>query len=130
MGFQSTLTVITTYFQDLADLHSWPVCYDNDPRETPDSGLWTVFKLDWEESEQKEIGNTNSRRNFGNVIIEVRNDAGLGIGGILAEVDLVAAAFRFTIVGTIIFKVPNVIKIGRVDDNYQINVVCPFYIDT
>ena len=130
MGFQSTLTVITVFFRALADLHSWPVRYNNDPRETPDSGLWINFRLDWQDSEQKEIGNINSRRNFGDVIIEIRNDVGLGIGGILAEVDLVAEAFRFITIGAIIFRVPNVIKIERVDDIYQINVVCPFYIDT
>lgn len=128
MGFQSILTTITTYFQSYATTNNWTVRYDNDDTEIQNSGLHLEFGLEFEDSVQKEIA-INSYRNFGNVVIQVKNDIGLGIGGVLATVDTIATLFRSKNLGSIVFRVPRVIKIGRVDDLYQINIVCPFYID-
>lgn len=122
------LTTITTYFSTVATTNSWTVLYDNDPTATPSSGLFMEFNIDFGESEQKELG-INSYRNLGNAIIKIKNDAGLGLGGILAEVDLVVAAFRSVNVGAAVFRVPRTVKVGRVGDLYQVNVICPFYLD-
>ena len=128
MGFASLLTTITTYFATLATTNSWSVVYDNDPTATPTSGLWMEFNIDFGESEQKELG-INSYRNPGNVIIKIKNDAGLGLGGILAEVDIVAAAFRSQNIGDAVFRVPRIVKVGRIGELYQVNIICPFYLD-
>ena len=128
MGFASILTTITTYFNTLATTNSWQVVYDDDPTETPSSGLWMEFNIDFGESEQKELG-INSYRNPGNVIVKIKNDAGRGLSGILAEVDTVAAAFRSLDVGNAVFRVPRIMKIGRIGELYQVNVICPFYLD-
>lgn len=128
MGFVSFTNSITAYMQDVADTNSLTVRFDNDPRATPTSGLWCECNIDYGDSGQKELG-INSYRNFGNFIIKVKNDIGLGMGNVLSIVDIIATAFRTVDIGNIIFKVPKIVKVGRIEDNYQINVICPFHID-
>lgn len=129
MGFASIVTTLISDFQSFADTHGWIVRYDNDQRATPTSGLWFQFTINFIESENKEIGSVNSYRNRLEFIIKVRNDAGLGMSGVLYPVDLIATAYRRKIIGDIITRVSNIKKIGRVDDLYQVNVICPFYLD-
>ena len=128
MGFKEIVNSITTYFQDVADANNFTARFDNDLRATPTSGLWYEFGIDFGNSQQKELG-INSYRNSGNVIIKIKNEIGLGIGDLLEKADIIAAAFRNENIDEIIFRVPRIVKVGRIEDNYQINVICPFYID-
>lgn len=128
MGFQDICNSITAYFQDICDTNSLTVRFDNDPRVTPTSGLWCKFGIDFGTSEQKELG-INSYRNPGNVVIKIKNEIGLGLSDLFAKADIIAAAFRVVDVSGIIFRVPRIVKVGRVEDNYQVNVICPFFID-
>lgn len=128
MGFKDILNSITTYFQDVCDTNGLTVRFDNDPRTTPTSGLWCECNVDFGNSEQKELG-INSFRNLGNVIIKIKNEIGLGTGELLEKADIIATAFRVAEVDSIIFKVPRIVKVGRIEDNFQINVICPFFVD-
>lgn len=128
MGFQSITNSITSYFVDVADTNSLTVRYDNDPRDIPTSGLWCECGIDFGNSEQKELG-INSYRNFGNVVIKIKNAIGLGLSDLFAKADIISTAFKTVEVSNIIFKVPRIVKVGRVEDNYQVDVICPFYID-
>ncbi len=129
MGFESLANSITTYFKSIADSNGYTVRYDNDPRRTPTSGLWCKVSIDFGDSQQKEIG-IESFREAGNLTVMIKQEAGLGLKGLLVVADVIAAAFRTeTIDNIVIFKVPRIIKNGRIDDNYQITVICPFHYD-
>lgn len=128
MGFAELANNITTYFQDVADTNNYTVRYDNDPRATPTSGLWLRCKIEFDNSEQKELG-INSYRNFGKLIITIKNTTGIGIGVLLINADIIATAFRSVDVGSIIFNVPSIVNKGRVDDNWEFEITCPFHLD-
>ena len=128
MGFESITNSITTYFLDVCDTNSLTVRFSNDPRATPTSGLWLEFNIDFGNSEQKELG-INSYRNPGNVTVKIKNSIGLGVGGVLEVADVIASAFRTVDIDSIIFRVPRIINVGRIEDNYQMNVICPFFVD-
>lgn len=128
MGFQDIANSITAYFQDVADVNNLIVRYDNDPRATPISALWCKVLIDFDDSQQKEIG-INSYRNIGNFIIEIKNSIGLGLSELLEKADLIANSFRSVDVGNIVFRVPKIKRRGRIEDDYQVDVVCPFYVD-
>ena len=128
MGFQSITNAITTYFNAIAATNNLIVIWSNDPTDTPASGLWLEFNIDFGTSEQKELG-INSYRNPGNVTIRIKGEIGKGESDVLAKADIIATAFRRVDVSDIIFRVPRIVKVGRVDDNYQINVICPFFVD-
>ena len=128
MSFESLANSINTYCKSVMELYSYVVRYDDDPRETPASGLWCKVLIDFGDSQQKEIG-INSYRNIGNVTIRIKQEAGLGLNSLLIAADRIVTAFRSTDVDSIIFRVPRITKNGRIDDNCQVTVTCPFQYD-
>lgn len=128
MGFASLANSITTYLQTVADANNFTVRYDNDMRATPAKGLWLQCRIEFGNSEQKELG-INSYRNPGNVIITIKNKIGIGIGALLINADIIATAFKNVDVDAIIFKVPSIKNNGRIDDNWEVEVSCPFHLD-
>lgn len=128
MGFKSFTNTITNYFNTQAEANNWTVRYDNDPRTTPTSGLWFELNIEFGDSNQKTLG-IQTYRNFGNVVIKIRKEIGLGLSDLLEAVDIVSSLFKSKNLSDIVFRVPSIDKKGRMKDNYQINVICPFYID-
>ena len=129
MGFQSITNSITTYFQDVADANSLTVRFDNDPRPTPTDNLWCRASINFENSQPKEIGK-NSYRNSGNFVIEIYYPIKMGISFILRVVDKIVTQFTEITINEIVkFQTPKVKNIGRVEDNHQVNVICPFEVD-
>jgi len=127
--YKNIINQLTSYFQDVANTNNLIVRYDNDPRTTPVSGLWCRCNIDFSNTEQKEIG-INSYRATGNFIIEIYYSIKIGISSILRQIDILVVYFTNEIINEFIkFKVPKVVKIGRVEDNYQINIICPFFVD-
>jgi hypothetical protein len=129
MSFKAIANNITVYFESFVNDKKLTVRYDNDPRDTPASGLWCRLKIEFDESNNKEIGNSNSYRNTGNVIIEVYNDINMGLAPILNTIDSIVLYFAEKIVSTIRFLTPSINNNGRENDNYKMSIVCPFYID-
>jgi len=130
MGFQSLANSINTYFAAaVAVVYGYVVRYDDDPRATPTSGLWCEVLIDFGDSQQKEIG-INSYRNIGNLTVRIKQEVGLGMSNLLVAADRIATAFRsIDVDNSVIFNVPRIAKNGRVDDNYQVTVTCPFHYD-
>jgi len=129
MSFQDLANSITTYFQTVAVLYNYVVRYDDDPRETPTSGLWCEALIDFGDSQQKEIG-INSYRNIGNLTVRIKQEAGLGMSNLLIAADRISNAFKsIDVDNAVIFNVPRIAKNGRIEDNYQITVTCPFRYD-
>jgi hypothetical protein len=110
------------------DTYSYVARYDDDPRVTPTSGLWCQVLIDFGDKQQKEIG-INSTREVGNLTVRIKQEAGLGLKNLLVAADRIDSAFKDTDVGSIVFKVPRIVKNGRIDDDYQITIICPFHYD-
>jgi len=129
MAFKDIVNAITSYFNILAEANSFVVRYDNDPRDTPTDKIWCVASVDFGDSRQAEIG-IKTFRNVGIFNVQIKTPLGVGSADGLNVADIIATAFRTTIVDEIInFQVPRIEKVGRVEDNYQINVLCPFQVD-
>lgn len=129
MSFHDNLEkMIAVFLQSLADTNGWTVRYDNDSRTTPTSGLWLLAGLDLGESKQSELG-LDRFRNASNYTIQVKNTMGDGIANILSVVDILVDAFESKNLNEVTFGVPRVVNVGRMEDLYQINVICPFFAD-
>ncbi len=126
--YESLINQITAYFQDIADTNNLTVRYENDPRSTPADGLWCDCNIDFGDTDQSELG-VASFRHIGNFVVKIKNPIGLGTSELLQTADIIASAFRTTDLNRIIFNVPRIRDVGRVDDNYQFNVICPFFSD-
>lgn len=129
MSFESIANSITAYFHTVATANSFIVRFDNDPRDTPENKPWMKTSVDFGDSRQFEIG-VNSFRNVGifNAVIHV--SIGQGIADVLSIADIIVTAFRAVVVdGVINFQTPKITNVGRVDDNWQVNVICPFFVD-
>jgi acyl carrier protein len=119
---------ITSYFNDIAVSNNIIVRYDNDPRDTPTDELWCKVSVTFGNAQQKEIG-INSYRIPGNFEAQIKNSIKLGMYNLLYVADIIDLAFKSIDVGNIIFRVPRVVNVGKIDDNFQVNVICPFYVD-
>lgn len=129
MGFVSLANIITSEFNDLATVQGWAVRYSNDPRPNPTTGFWMVVSVDFGDATQIELG-INSYRDVGNLTVMIKNNAKLGIGASLAAADTIAENFRsVTIDSVVLFRTPHIVKVGRIEDVYQIDVICPFQYD-
>ena len=129
MSFELIENNIIAYFQSFVEQYNLVARYDNDLRDTPSSGYWYNCKINYEDTKQKEIG-TNSYRTIGDFTIEIFNPIKFGSWFILNMIDKTIPYFNQTIINSIIkFQTPKVKNIGRVKDNYQMNIICPFYVD-
>jgi hypothetical protein len=129
MSFESIANSITTYFHGVATANNFVVRFDNDPRDTPADRPWIQTNVDFGDSRQFEIG-VSSFRNVGIFNAMIYISIGQGIAGALSVADVIASAFRTTVIdGTINFQTPRIVNVGRVDDNWQVSVLCPFFVD-
>jgi len=126
--YESLVNQLTSYFQDIANINNLIIRYDNDLRATPAENLWCEYNIDFSNAEQSEIG-IDSFRNVGNFNVKIKNKIGLGIGELSEKTDIIATAFRRKNLNRIIFEVPKVRNVGRINDDYQMNVICPFFVD-
>jgi len=129
LGFYENLAnQLSAYFQDIADVNNLIVRYDNDLRATPSDNLWCEYNIDFGNATQNNLG-IDTFRNIGNFNIKIKNQIGLGIGELFEKADIISTAFLRKNLNRIIFDIPKIRKIGRVEDNYQVNVICPFFSD-
>jgi len=130
MNFQTISNNITTYFNILANANSWIVRYDNDPRSTPNNISWSETNIDFGESQQYEIG-IDSYRITGIFIVMIHTNINIGISDGLGIANIIVNNFTNLILENgVRFQVPKIKNVGRVDNMWQINVVCPFVCDT
>lgn len=129
MAFESIVNSITTFFNALANANNFVVRYDSDPRDTPADKAWMNISIEFKDSRQAEIG-IKSFRNKGNFIVKVFISIGQGVADALSIADIIAAEFRTVVVdGTINFQTPTVRNVRRVGDNWEVDVICPFFVD-
>lgn len=128
LGFYEIVTnAITKYFDNFATSNGIAVHYDNDPTESPVDQVWCKIHVDFGEKIITGIGQEVLSRVVGILNIIIYSPIGIGVANALNIVDIVTSGFRLIIIDTAIkFQVPKIRRIGRVEDNYQVNVLCPF----
>jgi len=129
MSFENIANQITTYFNDLAIANNFAVRYDNDPSDTPVDKPWIETRLDFGDSRQLEIG-VKSFRNVGIFNAMIHVVIGAGIAKALEMADIIAEAFRTAVISSVVnFQTPKIVNVGRIGSDWQINVICPFFVD-
>lgn len=120
---------ISTYFNILAELNNLVVKYDNDLSEIFTDEIWCESRIDFGKAEEADIG-TDYLRIPGVFNVIIHSLIGQGIADVLNIANIISTKFRSSIVDeTINFQTPRIENVGRVEDNYQVNVICPFFAD-
>lgn len=129
MGFEAITNLITTKVDNVMDANSYVARYDNDPQDTPTVDYWCYVSLAYGSSDQVELG-IPLYRHPGILTMIVKGPIGVGIGECLKKADVLAEAFKsLTLGGYIKFRTPRIENVGRIGDNWNVNVICPFYAD-
>ena len=109
---------------------SLPTAYDNAAFTRPQAAPWARWTVLPGESFQASFGGaTNRYRTPGVAVAQLFVPIETGDKVALEMAQAVKAAFRGVAVGGVTFREPSVTRVGRVDDEYQINVTCPWQAD-
>lgn len=120
---------ISTCFDILAEINNIIIRYDNDPSEISTDEIWCESRIDFGKAIEINLG-INYSRIPGIFNIIIHSPIGQGIADVLNIADVVATRFRTVVVDDIInFQVPRIENVGRIENNYQVNVICPFQVD-
>jgi len=129
MGFESITNAITSQVNSVMSANSYTARYSNDARDTPTDDYWCHVSLAYGNSDQVEL-NPALYRTAGVLTIIVVGPMKKGTGLLLEMADKLATAFRSLSLGSgIRFRTPRIENVGRVNDSWQINVICPFIAD-
>ena len=115
----------------VADVLSLGTQYDNQKYDNPDNAKWCRLTVKFGETIQKSVGSPagNRDRTSGVVMAQLFCPAGKGDSDLLAIADAVVTAFKRVTDTGITFATPSSDVRGRVGNEWQINVNCPFYAD-
>jgi len=109
-----------------------PTQYDNDDTfAKPENARWCRFTILPGESFQVTVGKNQRYRTPGVASAQVFTPAGAGDAEALGVADTIKDAFRSLRLGSgIRFRTPSVVPVGRVGDEWQVNVDMPFQADS
>jgi len=116
----------------IADANSLPTLYDNQNEDTfdkPDNAMWCRLSIKDGEARQIAAGGSggNTYRRPGVMIAQLFSPVGVGDKAQRAMVEKIEAVFRCVTVTGVRFSTPTPRIVGRIGDEWQVNVVCPFY---
>ena len=120
---------ITVYFATNVETGlSLSTQYDNSDKDNPDTGDWCRMSILPGLSVNIEIGATR-QRTVGIVMVQLFCDLDIGDGALMAIAVAIRVLFKNVSVGDARFYTPTINRVGRVKNNWQINVSCPFWFD-
>lgn len=129
MGFEDITNAITTQVASLMQSKNYTARYDNDPTATPKSGYWCHVSLSFGNADQIELGGGLFRK-VGILTIQIVGPVNEGSKTFSTMADIIVAFFKnLTIGGYIKFRSPRIENVGRIGDNWNVNVLCPFHAD-
>jgi len=117
---------ITSLFEEVANTNNLIARYENDNREIPDE-IWCNVSIDLGHPFQKDI---YFLRYVGNLNVGIKDNLGLGLNNLLTIADEISSIFKNRIFEHICFQIPRIVNVGKIRDSYQLNVICPFFIDS
>ncbi len=105
--------------------------FDNQDNEPPTTGRWIRFTVTPGETEQVELGSSKRFRQFGIAVAQIMDEIGKGTKNINLLINAIntSGIFRSVSVGGVVYRTPSVLRVGRVGNYYQVNVLIPFYAD-
>jgi len=104
------------------------VQYGDHPFERPEA-LWVRCTLQFGESRQVETGGTKRQRVTGLIVAQVFDPVNEGDADATEMADWIAAAFRAVSANQVTYQMPRIEERGRDQNEWQIDVICPFYSD-
>lgn len=133
MNVTDAMNAIRGYYHDnVATPYSLETIHDNEEHETPDNSVatWARFTVQTGTSFKVSTGKNARYRMPGIATIQIYGEIGKGTATIDTLVDAIVTLFRSVTVAThISFRTPERRQIGSSGDRWQINVICPFYVD-
>ena len=132
MTLEDANNQIRSFMKDtISDVETLPTQFDNqDALPDPQTaGMWCRFTISPGESYQVTIGKIRRERTVGVVFAQLFIGIGEGDGDLYKMAVKIKKAFKAITIGSVIFKIPSIKRVGQRDGSYQINVECPFQFD-
>ena len=134
VGFEAMANAIRGAFDtQIADTYpsGLDVQYDNDGAFVqPEDSAWVRFAVLPGESFQMTLGTQKRYRTPGLAVASIFVPVGVGDKAAYVIADYIADRFRTITLNGVTFKTPSVASLGRSGDVWQVNVRCPFTVDT
>ena len=106
-----------------------PTQWPNSDFNRPVDALWCRVAILNGDTFQKELGPSGGQRTPGVLAVQVFAPIGRGDGDQLEKADAIAALFKRATHSGVVYRTPRIAKVGRSGQNWQVNVICPFYYD-
>ena len=129
MNVETLGNTIRGKFNTLATAQSWEVHYDNEKGFEQPEGTWIRFSIIDGESVQASLGSSKRHRSFGVAVAQIFTKIGIGDKEAREIADLIVTAFRSTTEDSVTYRTPYITVLGRVEDQLQVNVTIPYYIE-
>jgi len=131
MTWEELFNTIRSKFKTLiADEYSLPTQYDNH-NLADQKDLWCRLKITTGDTFQADCGGASGSRDrtVGAITAELKIPVGKGDKKLLQMAGNIKTAFNRKNHDGVRFKTASIKRIGRVNNEWQINVNCPFYAD-
>ena len=111
----------------VADVESVSVAYDNAPFTRPEGEMWVrLAVLPGEDQQITMGGSTVTYRMVGVALASIFCPIETGDKAAVELARVIQTTFRRVTASGVEFRSPSITRIGRVGNEYQINVSCPF----
>lgn len=132
--YQTITDAIRSRFHTVIALNEAPelvTIYDNERKDTPTSPtkMWARCNIRLGESKQTSLGTSKVFRHRGALIVQTFNELERGTKEQNELVDRIRNAFLSVTVDGVVWLTPSHNTVGRTDNWWQVNVVCPFFAD-
>ncbi len=130
MASESFFNTIRIRWRDLVSVpQSLPTGYDNDFNfQIPESDRWARFIIDIFSTTLIEIS-AYRVRHLGVVSVQLFDNLGAGDKGLLSLYDIIEPNFRNQTTDGIVWRQPDLTRVGQSGKWYQVNVDLPFEFD-
>jgi hypothetical protein len=132
MSTKSKLNSIRARFKaQVATPESLATQYDNAPFNKPEDSIWCRWTILPGEDTKVSMGSPGASlyRTVGIAVAQLFGPLRAGDSPLWDVADKVKAAFESESFDGIVFKTPNVKRVGERNGQWQVNVTCPFHYD-
>jgi len=102
-----------------------PYTFENNAFDTPDDTVWVKLNILYATPEKTSMG-TNCHREWGKTDIQIFEPKGHGTAEAERIGDIIENLFRYKTVNAVNFKLPEVTKVGLINDFNQTNIGVDF----
>lgn len=125
-------TIRSRFETQIAEAYNLPTQYDNQDFNKPaDGSMWCRVSVKEGDSFQVDIGGSSGSRDrtAGVVFVQIFIALGQGDKQAVEMADLIKAVFRRITISGVKFRTPSVKRVGNNNQEWQVNVICPFIAD-